>query len=57
MRKKKNTRLHVYSTQVTFLRLNQITLQPKLEFTNATCIYTSICSVMFYDFGGDFKYE
>ena len=33
------------------LRLNQVNLN------NVTCIYTSICSIMFYYFGGDFKYE
>ena len=47
--------LYVCSVRITFLRLNQITLQPKFDFNNSTCIYTSIYSVMFYYFGGDLK--
>ena len=39
------------------LQLNQVTLQPKFNLNNVTCIYTSICSIMFYYFGGDLKYE
>ena len=50
-------RLHAYSAQVTSLRLNQITLQSKFDLNNAACIYTSICSIMFYYFRGDLKYE
>ena len=47
----------VYSAQVTSLRLNQTALQPKFDLENATRIYTSICNVMFYYYGGDSKYE
>ena len=47
-------RLHVYSDQITFLQLNQVTLQPEFNLNNVTCTYTSICSFMFYYFGGDF---
>ena len=39
------------------LRLNQVTLQPKFNLNKVTCIYASICSIMFYYFGGDLKYE
>ena len=39
------------------LPLNQVTLQPKFNLNNVTCIYTSICSIMFHYFGGDIKYE
>ena len=39
------------------LRLNQVTLQSKFNLNNVTCIYTSICSIMSYYFGGDLKYE
>ena len=49
--------LHVCSVQVTSLQLDQITLQPKFDFNNATCIYTSIYRVMFSYFGGHLKYE
>ena len=42
---------HVYSAQITSLRLNQVTLQPKFNLNNVTCICTSICSIMFYYFG------
>ena len=46
-------RLHVYSAQIIFLQLNQVTLQPEFNLNNVTCIYTTICSIMFYYFGGD----
>ena len=49
--------LHVCSVQVTSLQLDQITLQPKFDLNNVTCIYTSIYRVMFYYFGGHLKYE
>ena len=39
------------------LRLNQVILQHKFNLNNVACIYTSICSIMFYYFGGDLKYE
>ena len=39
------------------LRLNQVTLRSKFNLDNVTCIYTSVCSIMFYYFGGDLKYE
>ena len=48
---------HVYSAQITSLQLNQFELQPEFNLNNVTCIYTSICSIMFYYFGGDLKYE
>ena len=51
--KMRDRRFHVYSAQITSLRLNQVTLQPKYNLDNVTCIYTSICSIMFYYFGGD----
>ena len=41
-------RLHVYSAQITSLQLNQVTLQPEINPNNLTCIYTSICGIMFY---------
>ena len=46
--------LHLYSAQITFL---QVTLQPEFNLNNVTCIYTSICSIMFYYSGGDLRYE
>ena len=49
--------LHVCNVDVTSLRLDQITLQPKFDLNNATCIYRSIYSVMLYYFGGDLKYK
>ena len=49
--------LHVYSAQITSLQLNQVTLQPEFNLNNVTCIYTSICSIMFYYFPGDLRYE
>ena len=49
--------LHVYSAQITSLQLNQVILQPEFNINNVTCIYTSICSIMFYYFGGDLRYE
>ena len=49
--------LHVYSAQITSMRLNQVTLQPKFNLNNVTCIYTSICSIVFYYFERDLKYE
>ena len=50
-------RLHVYSAQITSLRLNQVILQPEFNPKNVTCICTSICSIMFHYFGGDLNYE
>ena len=50
-------RLHVYSAQITSLQLNKVTLQPEFNLNNVTCVYTSICSIMFYYFGGDLRYE
>ena len=50
-------RLRVYSVQITSLQLNQVTLQPEFNLNNVTCIYTSICSIMFYYFGGDLRYQ
>ena len=50
-------RLNVYSAQITSLQLNQVTLQPEFNLNKVTCIYTSICSIMFYYFGGDLRYE
>ena len=44
--KMSDRRLHVYSAQITFLQLNQVTLQPEFNLNNVTCIYTSICSIM-----------
>ena len=49
--------LHVYSAQITSLQLNQVTLQPEFNLNIVNCIYTSICSIMFYYFGGDLRYE
>ena len=46
-------RLHVYSAQITSLQLNKVTLQPEFNLNNVTCVYTSICSIMFYYFGGN----
>ena len=43
-------RLHVYSAQITFLQLNQVTLQPEFNLNNVTCIYTDLfvvsCSII-----------
>ena len=50
-------RLHLYSAQKTSLQLSQVTLQPEYNLNNVTCIYTSICSIMFYYSGGDLRYE
>ena len=52
-----NRRLHLHSTQITSLQLSQVTLQPEFNLNNVTCIYTSICSIMFYYSGGDLRYE
>ena len=49
--------LRVYSAKITSLRLNEVTLQLKFNLNIVTCIYTSICSIVFYYFGGDLKYE
>ena len=50
-------RLHLYSAQITSLQLSQVTLQPEFNLNNVTCIYASICSIMFYYSGGDLRYE
>ena len=34
--------LHVYSAQITFLQLNQVTLQPEFNLNSVTCIYTDL---------------
>ena len=39
------------------LWLNQVTLQPKFNLNNVTCIYPSICSIMFYYSEEDLKHE
>ena len=49
--------LHLYSDQITSLQLSQVTLQPQFNLNNVTCIYTSICSIMFYCSRGDLRYE
>ena len=49
--------LHVYSAQITSLQFNQVTLQPEFNLNNVTCIYSSICSIIFHYFGGDLRYE
>ena len=50
--------IHVCNVEVTSLLLDQITLQPKFDLNDATCIYRSIYySVMFYYFGGDLKHK
>ena len=50
--------LHLYSTaQITSLQLSQVTLQPEFNLNNVTCIYISICSIMFYYSEGDLRYE
>ena len=49
--------LHLYSVQITSLQSSQVTLQPEFNLNNVTCIYTSICSIMFYYSGGDLGYE
>ena len=46
-------RLHMYSAQITSMQFNQVTIQPEFNHNNVTCIYTSICSIMLYYFGGD----
>ena len=58
-------RLYVYSAQITppppppppLFQLNQVALQPEFNLNNVTCIYAYICSIMFYYFGGDLRYE
>ena len=55
--KMRDRHLHVCNVEVTSLRLDQITLQPKFDFNDAICICRSIYSVMFYYFGGDLKYK
>ena len=40
-------RLHLYSAQITSLQLSQVTLQPEFNLNNVTCIYRSICGIMF----------
>ena len=50
-------RLHLYGAQITSLQLSQVTLQPEFNLDNVTCIYTSVCSIMFYYSGGDLRYE
>ena len=50
-------RLHLYSAPITFLQLSQVTLQPEFNLNNVTCIYTSICSIMFCYSGGDLRHE
>ena len=45
--------IHLWNVEVASLRLDQITLQPKFDLSNVTCIYRSIYSVMLYYFGGD----
>ena len=49
--------LHLYSDQITSLQLSQVTLQPQFILNNVTCIYTSICSIMFCCSRGDLRYE
>ena len=39
------------------LRFNQVTLQPKFNLNNVTCIIHLFCSIMFCYFGGDLRYE
>ena len=50
-------RLHLYSAQTTSLQLSQVTLQPEFSLNNVTCIFTSICGIIFYNSGGDLRYE
>ena len=50
-------RLHLYSAQITSLQLSQVTVQPDFNLNNVTCIYTSICSIMFYYSRKDLRYE
>ena len=50
-------RLHLYSARITSLQLSQVTLQPEFNLNNVTCIYTSICSIMFCYSGGDLRHE
>ena len=49
--------LHLYSVQITSLQSSQVMLQPEFNLNNVTCIYTSICSIMFYYSGGDLRHE
>ena len=49
--------LHLYSAQMTSLQSGQVTLQPEFNLNNVTCMYTSICSIMFHYSGGDLRYE
>ena len=49
--------LHLCGAQITSLQLSQVTLQPEFNLNNATCIYTSICSIMFCYSGGDLRHE
>ena len=49
-------RLHLYSAQLASLQLSQVTLQPEFNLNNVTCIYASICSIIFY-YSGDLRYE
>ena len=50
-------RFQLYNVQITSLQLSQVTLQPEFNLNNVTCIYTSICGIMFYCSGGDLRYE
>ena len=50
--KTQDRRLHLYSAQITSLQLSQVTLQSELNLNNVTCIYRSICSIMFCYSGG-----
>ena len=44
-----DTCFHLYSTaQITSLQLRQVTLQPEFNLNNVTCIYISVCGIMFY---------
>ena len=55
--KMRDRHLHACYVEVTALRSDQITLQPKLDLNNVTCIYRSIFSVIFSYFVGDLKYK
>ena len=55
--KMRDRRFHVYSAEITSLRLNQVTLQPKFNLNNVTCIYTSVCSIVFHYFGRDMNIQ
>ena len=48
---------HLYSVQITSLQSSQVTQQPEFNLDTVTCIYTPICSIMFYYSGGDLRYE